>query len=191
MNSRRSRSLSSGSSNSFAPSSRSQSTIWRCTSGRDTRRRSGRGGKSPPRATRAGSIRSALPFLPHQEAVRQHHTHRMAMEPLPPPALILVPAQEPLGVLMEPLHPVPPVRILHQPLQSRIRTQVAPVILPLPVSHLLADQPTRPPVARGADPPGADRDESAPQPAVAPLAPGHRPPRPSRQGPDQGVGAPD
>src|SRR6516162_8903234 len=160
--------MDSGRTNSLTASRRSQSTTWRCTSGRDIRRRSGRGGKSPPRAPRAGSIRSALPFLPHQEAVGQHHTHRVAVEPLPPPALILVPAQEPLGVLMESFHPVPPVRILHQPLQRRIGPQVAPAILPLPVAGLLTNQPARTPVARGADPPGADRDEPAAQPAIAP-----------------------
>src|SRR5690349_21225911 len=143
--------------NSLTASRRSQSTTRRCTSGRDIRRRSGRGGKSPPRAPRAGSIRPASPFLPHQEAVSQHHTERVPVEPLPPAALILVPAQEPLGVLMEPLHPVSPVRVFDQPLQGRIRPQVAPIILPLPVAGLLADQPARTPVAGGADPPGADR----------------------------------
>src|SRR5262249_20246903 len=150
--------------NSLTASRRSQSTTWRCTAGSEIRRRSGRGGKSPPRASRAGALGPALPLLPHQEAVGQHHTDSMPVEPLPPAALILIPPQEPLGVLMEPLHPVAPVCILHQALQTRIRPQVAPGILPLPIGGLLADQPARTPVARGADPPGAECHEPAAQP---------------------------
>jgi hypothetical protein len=171
-------------SNSLAASRRSQSTICRCTSGSDTRRRSGRGGKSPPWATRAGSFRPALPFAPDQKAVRQHHTDGMPVEPLPPPTLILVPAQQPLGLLMKPLHPVPPVRVFHQASQGRIRPQVTPVILPLPFRRLLTDQPAQAAVARGPDPPGAHRDEPAAQPAVTPVTPRDGAPRPRRKGPD-------
>src|SRR5690242_5643476 len=123
MNSRSGNPLSSRRTNSLTASRRSQSTIWRCTSGRDIRRRSGRGGKSPPRAPRAGSFGPALPFSPDQEAVGQHHTDGVPVESLPSPTLILVPAQEPLGLLVEPLHPLPPVGILHQALQTHIRTQ--------------------------------------------------------------------
>src|SRR5262249_28045738 len=115
-------------------------------------------------------------------------TDSMPVEPLPPAALILIPPQEPLGVLMEPLHPVAPVCILHQALQTRIRPQVAPGILPLPIGGLLADQPARTPVARGADPPGAECHEPAAQPALAPFPPGHTAPQPQRLGGDQGLG---
>ena len=72
--------MSSRPSHSRIASSRSQSQIWRCTSGSDTRRRSGRGGKSPPRSARAGSLLPLLPLLPDQEAVRQHHAHRVPVE---------------------------------------------------------------------------------------------------------------
>src|SRR5271166_4414060 len=39
-------------------------------------------GKSPPRSARAGSLLPLLPFLPHQEAVGQHHRHRVPVESL-------------------------------------------------------------------------------------------------------------
>src|SRR3954462_10874411 len=71
---------------------------------RPTRTRTwGKGAGGP---ARGGSLLSLPPLLPHQEAVRQHHRHRMAMEARPQPALILVPAQQPLGLLMIPLHPM-------------------------------------------------------------------------------------
>ena len=136
--------MSSRDNNSLAASSRSQSLICRCTSGSDSLRRSGRGGKSPPRPTRAGSLLSLLPLTPHQETVRQHHTRCMPVEAAPLPALILVPAQQPLGLLVILLHPVPSVRVLHHPLQQRLRTEVAPVVPPLAIRGILADsQPAR------------------------------------------------
>src|SRR5215472_7030248 len=127
-------------SHSLAASRRSQSPISRWTSGSDIRRRSGRGGKSPPRATREGSFLPLLPFLPHQEAVGQHHAHRMAVEARPQPALVLVPAQQPLGFLMVLLHPVPTMGVFHQALEGHIRPEVAPVIPPLAIGGVLADQ---------------------------------------------------
>ena len=60
-------------SHSLAASRRSQSQICRCTSGSDSRRRSGRGGKSPPQASRAGSFLALSPLLPDQKTVGQHH----------------------------------------------------------------------------------------------------------------------
>src|SRR5215470_10829334 len=158
-------------SHSLAASRRSQSPICRWTSGSDIRRRSGRGGKSPPRATRAGPFLPLAPFLPHQEAVGQHHAHRMAVEPRPQPALVLVPAQEPLGLLMVLLHPVPPVRVFDQALQGYIRPEVAPVVPPLAIGGILADQPARSPSPRRGHPPGAKGDEPAAHPTPTPLPP--------------------
>src|SRR5439155_17975818 len=139
--------MSSRDSNSLAASSRSQSQTWRCTSGRDTRRRSGRGGKSPPRSSRAGALLPLLPLMPDQEAVRQHHADRVAVEARPQPPLVLVPAQQPLGFLVILLHPVPPVGILHHLLQRRLRAEVAPEVAPLPIGAILPDQPADPPRA--------------------------------------------
>ena len=177
-------------SNSLAASKRSQSQTWRCTSGSDTRRRSGRGGKSPPRSSRAGSLSPSLPLLPDQEAVRQHHTHRLPVEAPPEPALILVPAQQPLGLLMILLHPVPPVRILHQPLQRHLRTEVAPGVPALTVRGILTDQPARTTPLRRRHPSAAQRDEAGAHPALAAFPPSHRAPRPRRLGLDQDIGPP-
>src|SRR5271165_5479387 len=71
---------------SLTASWRSQSQICRWISGSVLRRRSARGGKSPPRSARAGSLLPLLPFLPHQEAVGQHHRHRVPVEASPPSA---------------------------------------------------------------------------------------------------------
>src|SRR5512142_1937431 len=104
--------------NSSAPTSRiasrhSQSITWRCTSGSETRRRSGRGGKRPACPSTPAPLLSLLPLLSDQEAVGQHHTDRMPMESRPQPPLVLVPTQQTLGLLVVSLHPVPPVRVLH------------------------------------------------------------------------------
>src|SRR3954447_2431513 len=184
--------------NSRAASSRSQSQTRRWTSGSVVRRRSARGGKSPPRSSRAGSLLPVSPFLPHQEAVGEHHAGRMAMEPAPPPALVLVPAQQPLRLLMVLLHPVPPVGVLHHRTQRHPRAEVAPVIPPLAVGGILADQPAelaaarrrRPPAPRRGRPPAADGDEPAAEPALAPLPPRHRSPLTRGPGCDHRVGPP-
>jgi hypothetical protein len=84
--------------NSRIASRRSQSITRRCTSGSDTRWRSGRGGKRPTGPTTPAPILALMPLLPDQEAVGQHHTDRMPMEPRPQPALVLVPPQQPLGL---------------------------------------------------------------------------------------------
>src|SRR5512144_297004 len=179
--------------NSSAPNSRiasrhSQTITCRCTSGSETRRRSGRGGKRP-----ACPTTPALHLLIDQETGGQHHTDRMPMESRPETALVLVPPQQPLGLLVIPLHPVPPVRVLHHPRQRLLRPEVAPVILRLAVLNTprpLPDQPTRPAPAFGRHPPAAHRREPAPQPALAPLAPAHRPPGRARQLGQQRIGPP-
>src|SRR5215813_4533841 len=111
--------------------SRSQSQIRRWTSGRDTRLRSGRGGKSPARAPARGYLLPLLPLLDDQETVGQQHQHTVAVKAGPQPALVLVPAQQPLGLLVELLHPVAPVRVLHHLPQGRRGAEVAPVVPPL------------------------------------------------------------
>src|SRR5262249_3856152 len=124
----------------------------------------------------------------HQEAVGQHHAHRMAVEARPQPALVLVPAQEPLGLLMVLLHPVPPVRVFDQALQGYIRPEVAPVVPALAIGGILADQPARspsPPTPQPPPPPPAAPPRrrraptTSPPPAPAPPPP-HAPERHDR-----------
>src|SRR5512135_426331 len=176
-------------SHSLAASRRSQSLICRCTAGSGSRRRSGRGGKSPPRTSRAGLLLSLMPLLPDQETVGQHHTHRVPVEPRPEPALILVPPQQFLGFLMVLLHPVPSVSVFHQTLQSGPGTEVAPEVAPLAVGGILTDQPAPPTMTRRGHPPAPQRHEAAPHPALAPFAPRHRPPRARRLRRDQVIGS--
>src|SRR5262245_44810203 len=128
-------------------SRRSQSTMRRWTSGRGSRLRSRRGGKRPARPAASAHPLALRALLPHQETVGQQHQHTVAVEPCPQPALILVPAQQSLGLLVELLHPVPPRRVLHHPRQRRVRPEVAPVIAALAVGGVLADQPAYPPPA--------------------------------------------
>src|SRR5512135_696946 len=179
--------MSSRSSNSLAASRRNQSPIWRWTSGSETRRRSGRGGKRSAGTTTPTGNLPLLPLPPDQIAVRQHHRHGMPVEARPQPPLILVPAQQALGLLVELLHPVLPVDILHHAFQSHRRSEVAPVIFALPLGHLLADQPAPPTPPRRPHTPATQRDEASPHPAIASLPPGHRSPRPRRLGCDQDV----
>ena len=102
-------------------------------------------GKSPTRASSMGSVLTLMPLVPDQIAVGQHHRHRMPVEARPQPAPVLVPAQEPLGLLVEQLHPMPPVGILHQPLQGDLRAEVAPVVARLPSeANSPMSQPARP-----------------------------------------------
>src|SRR5579883_1558277 len=182
--------MSSRSSNSLAPWRRSQSHTCRWISGSGARRRSFRGGKSPAGAPPPGTLRPLLPLLPHQEAVRQHHTHRMTVEPCPQAALVLIPAQQPFGFLMVLLHPVPPVGIAHQRRQTGLRPQVAPVVLAVGrrvPTWLLADQPAHASPAVGQDSPAAQGHEAPPQPALAALPPADRPPRRRRLGRDHRI----
>src|SRR5262249_4817305 len=115
------------STNSRAASNRSQSTMRRWTSGKGSRLRSGRGGKRPTLSATPACPLPLPPLLPPQEAVRQHHRDRVPVDPLPQPTLVLVPAQQPLGLLVVLLHPVPPVAVLDQPLQGYPGAEVAPV----------------------------------------------------------------
>ena len=94
------------------------------------------------------------------------------MESGPPPALVLVPAQEPLGLLGIRLHPGPPLALLHHRLQRHPPAEVAPGVPPLAGGDVLPDPPAELAAARGGRPPAADRDEPAAEPALAPLAHG-------------------
>src|SRR5262245_639218 len=154
--------------------SRSQSQTRRWTSGRDRRLRSGRGGKSPAGPPPQGHLLAVLELLLDQEAVGQHHQHAVAVEARPQPPLVLVPAQEPLGLLVELLHPRTPVGVLHHLLQRRLLPEVAPVVLPLLLPaprRPLADQPARKPLALRRHAPAPQRAETRLEPALCALAP--------------------
>src|SRR5581483_8867329 len=81
--------------------SNSQSQRRRWISGRDTRLRSGRGGKRPALRAAPALPLPVLPLLADQEAVGQHDQHAVAVEAGPESALVLVPAEQPLGLLVE------------------------------------------------------------------------------------------
>src|ERR1700733_2324115 len=174
----RSRSASSRSICARTASRRSQSTIRRWTSGSGIRRRSGRGGKRPTRSAAAAHSLALLELLPHQETVRQQHQHTVAVKAGPQSPLILVPAQQLLGLFVKLLHPVPAVGVLHHPLQRRVGTEVAPVVPPLAIRAVLAEQPADPPSAVRQDAPTAQGRYLGSQPTVASLAPTDRPPHP-------------
>src|SRR6266567_8644816 len=114
-----------------------QSTAWwrshratsRCTAGSARRQRSGRGGKRVAWATPV-CVALALPQLqPEQKAHGQHHRDRMAVKARPQPALILVPAQLLLGLLMALLDGMPAMGSMYQLLQRGRGWQVTPIVL--------------------------------------------------------------
>ena len=82
--------------------SRSQSPIRRCTSGRDIRRAIRPRGKKAAAAARAGSPAAvvATPARPGN-CTPASPAHCMAVEARPQPALVLVPAQQSLGLLVD------------------------------------------------------------------------------------------
>src|SRR5918992_4419340 len=90
---------------------RSQQATSRCTPGSCFRLGSRRGGKGVPGTPWPLLAASVLHLQPDQEAVGQHHGGGMAVEAPPPPTLILVPAQLPLGLLVELLDGMTPVGI--------------------------------------------------------------------------------
>jgi hypothetical protein len=94
------------------------STAWcrhhratsRGTAGRVLRRSVGRGGQRVARATLPG-VTGPLPQLqPDQNALGQPNGHGMPMTPRPPAALVLVPAQLPLGLVVKRFDRMTPMR---------------------------------------------------------------------------------
>src|SRR2546427_9843949 len=91
---------------------RSQRATSRCTAGSARRHRSGRGGKRVAWATPFW-VTMALPeFQAEQKAQGQHHRDRMAAKARPQPALILIPAQLLLCLLIELLDRLPAMGII-------------------------------------------------------------------------------
>src|SRR5919201_2509852 len=125
--------MSSNSINSRMAAHRNHSLTRRWSSGSGARRRSGRGGKSGPQTAAPLASLPLPPFQPHQKTIAQHDGDGVAMEAIPAPSLILIPAQLGFGFLMILLDPVAAVGILDHPGQRRGRREVAPEILPVPV----------------------------------------------------------
>jgi hypothetical protein len=108
---------------------RSHRATSRCTAGSVLRRYVGRGGKRVASAT-LSRVAALVPlFQPDQKTIGQHHGHGMPMKSRPQAALVLVPAQLPLGLFMELLDGMAPVGIPGQLCQCGLRRQVAPMVL--------------------------------------------------------------
>src|SRR5437870_9996264 len=135
---------------------RSQRATSRCTAGSARRHRSGRGGKRVAWATPFW-VTMALPeFQAEQKAQGQHHRDRMAVKARPQPALILIPAQLLLGLLMELLDGMPAMGSMYQLLQRGRGWQVTPIVLVffrLPTGGSLPQQPADVGLTLRRDPP--------------------------------------
>src|SRR5262249_5870992 len=110
---------------------RSHRTTSRRTAGSVCRHRSGRGGKRLPRTSAPTHHPSLAQFQPHEKAVGQHHRAGMAVEARPQPALILIPPQFPLGLLMKLLNGMPAVSIADQLLYRPPGPPGTPIVLGL------------------------------------------------------------
>ena len=113
---------------------KSHRSTWRWTAGNDGRTPEGekarRGGGGPP--------------LAGQKAIREHDECEMSMQAVPAPALVVIQSTLALGVLVELLDGPAAVRQLDQPVQRRVRRQVAQVPLEIPAfawHGALAEQP--------------------------------------------------
>ena len=136
--------MSSNSSNSRRAAQRNHSLTRRWTSGSGMRRRSGRGGKSGPRAAAHCALLALAHFQPHQKTIAQHDGDGVAMKTIPAPALILIPAQLGFGFLMILLDPVTAMGILDHPGQRRGGREVTPEIFPVPVLAASGALPKQP-----------------------------------------------
>src|ERR1700758_2915767 len=101
--------------NSPMAAQRNHSLSRRWTSGSGVRRRSGRGGKSGPRAAAHCALLTLSRFQPDQKTIAQHYGDGVAMKAIPTPPLILIPAQLGFGFLMILLDPVAAGGILDRP----------------------------------------------------------------------------
>src|SRR5262249_19880237 len=146
--------------NSRRAARRSHSLTRRWTSGSGTRRRSGRGGKSDPRASAHCALLALSHFQPHQKTIAQHYGDGVPMKASPAPSLILIPAQFGSGFLMVLLDPVAAVGILDHPGPWRGGWKITPEILPVPMlaaAGALPNQPAALAAAIPTHPPAAQR----------------------------------
>src|SRR5713101_620610 len=183
--------MSSNSINSRMAARRNHSLTRRWTSGSGTRRRSGRGGKNGTRPAVHFSLLPLPPFQPDQKTVAQHHRDRVSMKAIPPPSLVLIPAQFCFRFFMILLHPVATVRILDQHGQGRVGREVTPEIFPVPAlaaSGALPNQPTDMAGAIPIHPPATQREKLGPQPPFRSFAPCDRLPGLERLRRQHGIG---
>src|SRR5215831_17619589 len=150
----------------------SLSRRWTCGSG--TRRRSGREGKSGPRATAHCALLALAHFQPHHKTIAQHDGDGVAMKAIPASSLILIPAQFGFGFLMVLLDPVAAVGILDHPGPWRGGWKITPEIFPVPMlaaAGALPNQPAALAAAITIHPPAAQRAKLRSPPAFSPCAP--------------------
>src|SRR5215831_16722499 len=166
--------MSSNSINSPMAARRSHSLTRRWSCGSGTRRRSGRGGKSGPRASAHCALLALAHFQPHQKTIAQHYGDGVPMKAIPAPSLVLIPAQFGFGFLMILLDPVATVGILDHPGRWRGGREITPEILPVPMlaaSGALPEQPAAMAAAITIHSPTAQRAKLRPPPAFSPCAP--------------------
>ncbi len=165
--------MSSSSLNSRMAARRSHSLTRRWTSGRDTRRRSGRGGKTGPRPAAHLSLLPLPPFQPDQSAVAQPHCNRLPVKALPAPPRILLPAQLRFRFFLILPHPVATMGILDPYGPRRRDRAVTPAIFPVPVLTAPGAVPDQPAAVAGAlplHPPAAPRAKLRSPPSFHPFA---------------------
>jgi hypothetical protein len=92
--------------NSSVARNSSPAHTWQLIAASEQQRRSSAGGKTPMVAHVFGYAADAI--LPDLKAVAQHDQYRLATETLPQPALVLIPSQQILGILMKAFDRVPP-----------------------------------------------------------------------------------
>jgi hypothetical protein len=168
-------------SNSRLAACRSHSLTRRCTSGSESRRRSGRGGKSGSWPPAPLTLPAAARFYPDQKTIAPHDQHGLARKPVPAPPLILIPAQRRFCLLMIRLHPVPARGILDQHRRGRRARKVTPELLPIPLLPPARTVPEQPPHGARAiplHPPAAQGEKLRPPPPFGPLTPGEAAPGP-------------
>src|SRR5919204_1938156 len=160
--------------NSRMAAQRNHSLTRRWTSGRGVRRRSGRGGKSGPRASAHFALLALARFQPDQKTIAQHHRNSVPMKAIPTSSLILIPAQLRFRFFMILLHPVTTMGILDQHRQGGMRGEITPVVFPVPVlapSGALPHQPAHMAGAIAIDAPAAQCHKLGAPPPFCPLPP--------------------
>src|SRR5713226_900289 len=110
--------------NSSKAFARKRSTTWRWMDASERRRLSGRGGKGSARASALRLSLALTPLQPDQETVTEHDQVRIAMKAMPQASLVLIPAEQTLGLFVKLLDPVAPVGVFDHRAQRRLGSVV-------------------------------------------------------------------